>query len=353
MREQHRAIGPALRPLPRVLGHQLLGHACTEAEQYVAAVTDRLLFVTQVAPYRDGPAGVHGVLDQAAVGVAQVAELHGLAPRRVDDVRTLERPRSATPARSRCSRSARRRGAPSRRPRSSTAYARAISRCCRSTPRPTRATRGTTTARSSVPASTVIRGRRRSPPTCSTRRIRRARTSAPSGSGTTRCTSSATCVPTRSVLLRVRDGELDLTAPGARPPSFGYPLAWCFTEGAGRVFSTSLGHFPARGRRPRTCSISRVASGGRWARAAMSVRQRPARRARARAARAVPAARSARRGRRARRPGAHVGPAPARPRRRARATRACSALDLTRRAGRGSRALVRAERAVGAARRAR
>ncbi len=46
------------------------------------------------------------------------------------------------------------------------------------------------------------------------------------------------------VLLRVRDGELDLTAPGARPPSFGYPLAWCFTEGAGRVFSTSLGHFP-------------------------------------------------------------------------------------------------------------
>jgi hypothetical protein len=50
---------------------------------------DALLFVTQVAPYATGPAGVHGVLDQAAVGVAQVAELHGLAPRRVDDVRTL------------------------------------------------------------------------------------------------------------------------------------------------------------------------------------------------------------------------------------------------------------------------
>ena len=42
-------------------------------------MADRLLFVTQVAPYADGPAGVHGVLDQAAVGVAQVAELHGLA----------------------------------------------------------------------------------------------------------------------------------------------------------------------------------------------------------------------------------------------------------------------------------
>ena len=46
------------------------------------------------------------------------------------------------------------------------------------------------------------------------------------------------------VLLRVRDGELDLSASGARPPEFGYPLAWCFAEGAGRVFSTSLGHFP-------------------------------------------------------------------------------------------------------------
>jgi type 1 glutamine amidotransferase len=50
--------------------------------------------------------------------------------------------------------------------------------------------------------------------------------------------------PDAHVLLRVRAGELDLGAPGARPPSFGYPLAWCFGEGAGRVFSTSLGHFP-------------------------------------------------------------------------------------------------------------
>ena len=53
-------------------------------------MTDRLLFVTQVAPYRDGPAGVHGVLDQAAVGVAQVAELHGLDAQRVSDVRSID-----------------------------------------------------------------------------------------------------------------------------------------------------------------------------------------------------------------------------------------------------------------------
>jgi type 1 glutamine amidotransferase len=47
------------------------------------------------------------------------------------------------------------------------------------------------------------------------------------------------------VLLRVPDEQLDFDAPGARRPPFGYPLAWCFEEGAGRVFSTSLGHFPA------------------------------------------------------------------------------------------------------------
>ena len=53
-------------------------------------MADPLLFVTQVAPYRDGPAGVHGVLDQAAVGVAQVAELCGLEATRVDHVRTID-----------------------------------------------------------------------------------------------------------------------------------------------------------------------------------------------------------------------------------------------------------------------
>jgi type 1 glutamine amidotransferase len=35
-----------------------------------------------------------------------------------------------------------------------------------------------------------------------------------------------------------------MTVPGARRPAAGFPLAWCFTEGAGRVFYTSLGHFP-------------------------------------------------------------------------------------------------------------
>jgi type 1 glutamine amidotransferase len=65
------------------------------------------------------------------------------------------------------------------------------------------------------------------------------------------------------VLLRVRDGELDLSAPGARPPVFGYPLAWCFTEGAGRVFSTSLGHFPGAWETP--AYLQHLSGGLGWA----------------------------------------------------------------------------------------
>lgn len=51
---------------------------------------ETLLFVSHVAPTDDGPAGVHGVLDQAELGLRQIAELTGMQSRRIDDVRTLE-----------------------------------------------------------------------------------------------------------------------------------------------------------------------------------------------------------------------------------------------------------------------
>ena len=46
-------------------------------------------------------------------------------------------------------------------------------------------------------------------------------------------------------------------------PSFGYPLAWCFTEEHGRVFSMSLGHFPAAWESPDY--LRHVAGGLGWA----------------------------------------------------------------------------------------
>jgi uncharacterized protein len=226
-------------------------------------VADPLLFVTQVAPYADGPAGVHGVLDQAAVGVAQVAEMHGLQPRRVDDVRTI--------------------GA------AELGGARALALF----------TIGETPW--SAEQRAVI-----------LERVRAGRLSVVSiHSATDSCYSwdeygslvgarfdghpwtqtfvadvldsaHPACAhlgaewkwhdevyqfrdlrPDAKVLLRVRDGELDLTAPGARPPTFGYPLAWCFGEGKGRVFSTSLGHFPGAWETP--AYLRHLAGGLGWA----------------------------------------------------------------------------------------
>ena len=50
--------------------------------------------------------------------------------------------------------------------------------------------------------------------------------------------------PDARVLLRASGDDLDMSVVGARRPEIGFPLAWCFAEGAGRVFYTSLGHFP-------------------------------------------------------------------------------------------------------------
>lgn len=46
------------------------------------------------------------------------------------------------------------------------------------------------------------------------------------------------------VLLEAPGDDLDMSANGARRPPIGFPLAWCFHEGEGRVFYTALGHFP-------------------------------------------------------------------------------------------------------------
>ena len=48
-----------------------------------------MLYVTQCAPYRDGLAGVHGVLDQSAIAMHEIATAAGLTLRRVRDVTAL------------------------------------------------------------------------------------------------------------------------------------------------------------------------------------------------------------------------------------------------------------------------
>jgi type 1 glutamine amidotransferase len=230
---------------------------------YVAGVSDRLLFVTQVAPYADGPAGVHGVLTQAALGVAQVAELHGLDSQQIDDVRGLsvseleraralalftigETPWSAEQRRAILS------GV--REGRLAVVSIHSATDSCyawddygglggaRFDGHPWTQTFVADVLDSTHPACSHLGAEWRWHD--EVYQFRDLRTDA-------------------QVLLRVRDGELDLAVPGARPPSFGYPLAWCFAEGRGRVFSTSLGHFPGAWETP--AYLRHVAGGLTWA----------------------------------------------------------------------------------------
>jgi type 1 glutamine amidotransferase len=52
-------------------------------------MADTMLIVTQVAPYTEGPAGVHGTLTQATAALSELADLAGLSPTPVPDVRAL------------------------------------------------------------------------------------------------------------------------------------------------------------------------------------------------------------------------------------------------------------------------
>jgi type 1 glutamine amidotransferase len=208
-------------------------------------VSDRLLFVTQVAPYADGTAGVHGVLDQAAVGVAQVAEMHGLRARRVDDVRdvSVDAIRAAralalftigeTPW-----------AAAQREAIVEQVRAGHLAICAIHS--------ATDSCYTWDEYGDLVGARFDGHPWTQTFLADVVDTAHPA------CAHLGAdwrwhdevyqfrdLRPDAQVLLRVRDGELDLEATGARPPSFGYPLAWCFAEGRGRVFSTSLGHFPS------------------------------------------------------------------------------------------------------------
>ena len=226
-------------------------------------MTDRLLFVTQVAPYATGPAGVHGVLDQAAVGVGQVAELHGLAPRRVDDVRTVD-PSELASARALAlftigetpwdivQRSA-------------------ILERLRAGALRVVAIHSATDACYTWPDYGAIVGARFDghPWTQAVALDVVDRAHPATAHLGDRWTWHDEVYQFRDlradaqVLLRVRDGELDFDAAGAAPPEFGYPLSWCFTEGRGRVFSTSLGHFPAAWESP--AYLQHLSGGLAWA----------------------------------------------------------------------------------------
>lgn len=225
--------------------------------------TGRLLFVTQVAPYADGPAGVHGVLDQAATGVSEVAELGGLTARRVEDVRDL--------------------------PDGAIDEARALAlftigetpwseaQRARIVERVRAGELGLIAIHSATDAcygweeyGQLVGARFDGHPWTQEIELE----VADCGHPATRHLDTTwrwhdevyqfrDLRDDATILLRVPEDQLDLGAAGAKRPTFGYPLSWCFNEGSGRVFSTSLGHFPGAWESP--AYLRHLAGGLAWA----------------------------------------------------------------------------------------
>ena len=204
-----------------------------------------LLYVTQVAPYKDGPAGAHGVLDQSATAMAQLADSAGLEFTHVRDVRNIDA--------------------------SVVAAARVVALFTIGETPWSPAQRAAlldglrrgSTAVVAIHAATdscygwddyaqLVGARFNGHPwtqdmtleVCDPAHPALAHLG-PTWAWHDEVYQFRDLRPDAQVLLRVRESGLDLTRPGAIRPEFGFPLSWCFTEGSGRVFSTSLGHFPA------------------------------------------------------------------------------------------------------------
>lgn len=204
-----------------------------------------MIYVTQVAPYRDGPAGVHGVLGQSVTAMAQLAEAAGLDFRSVPEVRDLTVDELA----------------------GATVVALfTIGETPWTEEQRAALLNGVRTGRAGVVAihaatdscygwdeyGSLVGARFNGHPWTQDFDIEVCDPAHPAVAHLgdewrwhDEVYQFRDLRPDARVLLRVDESQLDLGRPGVVRQPFGFPLAWCFDEGDGRVFSTSLGHFPA------------------------------------------------------------------------------------------------------------
>ncbi len=206
---------------------------------------------------------MHGVLDQAARGVAQIAELHGLRARRIDDVRTLESDDLSEAA-------ALALFTIGETPWSTNQRAAVVGRV-----------RSGELALMAIHSATdacygwdeygwLVGARFDGHPWTQEVELDVVESAHPatrhlgvSWRWYDEVYQFRDLRPDARVLLRVPEAALDLAAPGAKHPDFGFPLSWCFGEGSGRVFSSSLGHFPGAWESP--AYLRHLAGGLAWA----------------------------------------------------------------------------------------
>jgi type 1 glutamine amidotransferase len=207
-------------------------------------VPENLLIVTQVAPYVDGPAGVHGVLGQATTALVQLAESAGLTPVVVHDVRDLS-PHQLASARALALFTI------GETPFSQQQRQAAVASWRAGDLRVLGIHSATDACHSWPEYGDVIGARFDGHPWTQSFAIdvvdREHPATAHLGSQwqwRDEIYLFRALRPDAQVLLRLAEDQVDLSVPGGRTPDCGFPLAWCHQEEAGRTFYTALGHFP-------------------------------------------------------------------------------------------------------------
>jgi uncharacterized protein len=205
-----------------------------------------MLIVTQVAPYADGPAGVHGVLGQATTALTQLAELAGLSAVVVHDVRDLS-PHQLGAAR-----------VLSLFTIGETPFSpqqqEAVLTAWRTGHLGVLGVHSATDACHTWPAyGELIGARFDGHPWTQDFAIDVVDREHPATAHLPdpwhwhdEVYLFKDLRPDALVLLRLAADQVDLTAPGARTPDCGFPLAWCHQgqDGRSRTFYSALGHFP-------------------------------------------------------------------------------------------------------------
>ncbi len=221
-----------------------------------------MLIVTQVAPYADGPAGVHGVLGQATTALCQLAEIAGLSPVVVDDVRDLSPHQLGARRRARTLHHRRDPVLPR--------AAAALLDSWHAGRLNVLGVHSATDACHTWPDYGALLGARFDghPWTQSFAMD----VVDPAHPATAHLGATwpwhdeiylfRSLRPDARVLLRLAEGQVDLTVPGGRVPDCGFPLAWCHGEEKGRTFYTALGHFPGAWETP--AFLRHLAGGLAW-----------------------------------------------------------------------------------------
>jgi type 1 glutamine amidotransferase len=221
-----------------------------------------MLIVTQVAPYTDGPAGVHGVLAQATTALCQLAEIAGLSPVVVDDVRDLSPHQLGAT------------GVLALFTIGETPFSPAQKSALLDTWHAGRLSvlgvhSATDACHTWFDYGSIIGARFDGHPWTQSFTIDVVDAEHPATAhlgATWQWTDEIylfrSLRPDARVLLRLGEGQVDLSVPGGRVPDCGFPLAWCHSEEEGRTFYSALGHFPGAWETP--AYLRHLAGGLAW-----------------------------------------------------------------------------------------